>query len=451
MSSLADIRTAYRNNLISASEPDMACRVAGKGYDEPLTEKEAIHGDKRPDLTAYNLYIATVGVDLAGLNTQLVSASLNLVSMIDSIKTSLASIDNQIQQESDRLEDLNLLTGYDDGMDCSMQLTKTDLTGTFDVTGTTYHAAETAKADVLLSVTSISGNGYEGNKYVWNQSYVQATQDTGSQAYITDSSALTQYEYSRLSCNGAAPTSFVNSDSEPVRCVLVLTGDIAFNQMVLSLGNTVWLEAIETSDDGTTWTTVEWKSRQIMAASARFADPAYTCGSGLIAFAPTTHVRLHFMSTELSVTKLAYDYNGATVFLDNVNRSVIAIGSIQAYSAVYANEAIITSGELLTAEADRIAIFVNEFIPEHFAARQYIFYSLIVNGVEHSVVPINSQADGKKIIKLNHYDTQDVYAIYLTESIKNASLKVVLWTPNNQETPYLANLKVCYGKEAASV
>ena len=73
-------------------------------------------------------------------------------------------------------------------------------------------------------------------------------------------------------------------------------------------------------------------------------------------------------------------------------------------------------------------------------------YFLTVNGVEHQIVPINSQKYGTKIIRVSNYSIADDHIIHINETIKSASLKIVINTMNNNVTPFLSNLKICFGK-----
>ena len=45
----------------------------------------------------------------------------------------------------------------------------------------------------------------------------------------------------------------------------------------------------------------------------------------------------------------------------------------------------------------------------------------------------------------------DTYAEHIGESIKSASLSIIINTPNSYTTPYVSNVKICYGKAVSKV
>ena len=99
-------------------------------------------------------------------------------------------------------------------------------------------------------------------------------------------------------------------------------------------------------------------------------------------------------------------------------------------------------------------MFTSEYIPNHFTDKNYITYYLIVNGVEQEVVPVNSGKDGIKIIKFSETDsslTLDSWIKTVKETIKSVQIKMAIEIPNDNETPYVGNLKLCMGKETGSI
>ena len=85
-------------------------------------------------------------------------------------------------------------------------------------------------------------------------------------------------------------------------------------------------------------------------------------------------------------------------------------------------------------------------MPTYFTEGTYIQYILTVNGKDYEVVPINSNAAGTKVIRFSNYTVNDSYVEHLKETIKSASLKVIIHAAQDGSTPYINNLKVCLGK-----
>lgn len=133
------------------------------------------------------------------------------------------------------------------------------------------------------------------------------------------------------------------------------------------------------------------------------------------------------------------------VQIPTAKRHVIKINGIQLEKNIYNTESIIKTNNLITTPARSIAVFCNEYIPEHFVDGTYIRYYLNVNGQDIEVVPINANRDGVKIIKTSDLDLDSNYVEYINQKIKSAYLTIKISTPNKYETPFISNLKVLVG------
>ena len=108
-------------------------------------------------------------------------------------------------------------------------------------------------------------------------------------------------------------------------------------------------------------------------------------------------------------------------------------------------ELIITTNNLIKKPAKSIAIFANEYIPQHFPKGEYIYYTLTVNGIDYKITPINIDRNGTKIIKTSDFDISSNYSIYIGEEIKTAYLTIKMRSISKYETPFLKNIKVLLG------
>lgn len=133
-------------------------------------------------------------------------------------------------------------------------------------------------------------------------------------------------------------------------------------------------------------------------------------------------------------------------YVDSARRHVIRINNIEAKKYKYAEKSTFTSKELITYPVESIAIFVSEYIPEHFLRDKYITYIMTVNGIDYEIEPINSHRPGKKIIRHSKLNAGQPYAIYIDESIKSATLTIVMESEGTQESPFLSGIKVLYGR-----
>lgn len=159
----------------------------------------------------------------------------------------------------------------------------------------------------------------------------------------------------------------------------------------------------------------------------------------------------------MSLKKIAYGtFNKANlqeevVPVDTAKRHVIKINGIKASQESYRKESHIKSKELIEVPVDSIAIFTNEYIPEHFPAGSYIEYTMTVNGKDYRIEPVNSHRSGIKILKKSSLQKDSHYVANIGEEIKSAFLTVVLKSSGQFETPRVSGIKILYGKGVESL
>ena len=223
----------------------------------------------------------------------------------------------------------------------------------------------------------------------------------------------------------------------------------------LDVDSNVILEDVSYSDDGIIYKSSWSKPTEINNINKSYIDPNYIYGTGVISFPPSQYIKIQLSSNGATDDKLAFLFSDTSnnqkpiekiIELPNAKRHVIRISDITAHIGVF-SPGFLETGELITNPVQSIAVFANEYIPEYFTDdKEYIKYFLTVNGVEHQIVPINSQKYGTKIIRVSNYSITDDHIIHINETIKSASLKIVINTMNNNVTPFLSNLKICFGK-----
>lgn len=133
--------------------------------------------------------------------------------------------------------------------------------------------------------------------------------------------------------------------------------------------------------------------------------------------------------------------------LPNTKRSVISISDIVLEANEYETTSYIYSNNMLPYATKAVAVFSNEYIPEHFENKVYIKYFLNVNGIQTEVVPINSQRNGIKIIKTSDVLLDNYYSKYVNGAITSCYLTISISCPNKYETPFVSNVKLLVGDE----
>lgn len=140
-----------------------------------------------------------------------------------------------------------------------------------------------------------------------------------------------------------------------------------------------------------------------------------------------------------------YQLDTQLVKLSTAKRHAIKINNLFGYQNTYTMTNSMKSRELITSPVKAIAIFCNEYVPDHFANNDYFKYVLTVNGVDHEVVPINSERNGKKVVRTSESNSSADYVDYISEPVKSAFLTITIMAPNTTETPYISNLKILMG------
>jgi hypothetical protein len=140
-----------------------------------------------------------------------------------------------------------------------------------------------------------------------------------------------------------------------------------------------------------------------------------------------------------------YTLSKKIVELETAKRHVIKLSDITANKNEYKLKSSMKSKQLINSPTNSIAVFCNEYVPEHFPEGTYINYILNINGDDHDIVPINSQRNGKKIIRTTENAASAEHVLYIKEPIKSAYLIIAITTPNKSETPFVSNIKILAG------
>ena len=214
----------------------------------------------------------------------------------------------------------------------------------------------------------------------------------------------------------------------------------------------VVIESLSTSTDGLTFTDSSIRELAVNDKQSRFKQEDYIFGSGILSFKDCNYVKLVLRATKNSNDTIAFtkkDSNNdtQTITLNSAKRSVIKINNIKLGQRNHVLSAQIKLPNFLTDAASSLAIFANEYAADGLNLRNSIEYTLTVNGLEYEIVPINSQHNGKKIIRTTNSTIEADHVHYLTETAKNATLTVKMKTTTKNLSPYISDLKILIGGE----
>lgn len=133
--------------------------------------------------------------------------------------------------------------------------------------------------------------------------------------------------------------------------------------------------------------------------------------------------------------------------IPSARRHAIKINDISAFKPTFRTSTM-RSRELISSPVKHIAVFCNEYIPEHFPEGKYITYILTVNGIDHEIVPINNQRNGTKIIRTVTVDAKSDSVLHIAEPIKSAVLTIKIESPDKNQSPYISGIKILMGGDS---
>lgn len=457
------IKDAYLQILAEDEKyNDVFKELVNRDEKKPILTVKYLNGENTPDYDNEQRELSEIMLDLNVINNSAVEIKNKVAELLSLIDTQADLIMDSVEKESDRIMDINMLCGINSEYNMSIPVYTSNFTGNFEaINDRTIGANLTNQSTVDYTVVSVSGNGYSGNNYVYNNNVFETeSNDYSNLDYIKDDSNVTSYEYSRLVTTDKTEVidQLINYDSKEAECVLTLMSVNSFNRIYIdAAGDNLTVKNIETSQDGISFTSRLTNPLRINNKEDLYNNLNYIYGSGTLCFPYSYYVRITLSNDDIEDDSIAIQNEDETdiTLYPNTRRKKIRINTVKLYNSNYTDTSV-TSEELLEAgSVDKIGLFVNQYIPDHFFSdTEYITYYLIINGTEHQVVPVNSSADGIKLIKFSESEDSTIaqnYVENITETIKSAQIKINIKTYNNTESPYISNIKLCLGKEDGSI
>ena len=458
------IKNAYVDK-IKDTDKNKAEKIIKDSITTPVFINTSVHGEDQISVSDVNSFLTDITVDIEGLEQELSSAADNYKILLSSIKTRLSFVDDILTAEEERIMDMNTICGNYDEFTKVVSYTPQDVNGTAGVINKKIFCAKTENlSNISLTISNVDGNVYEGNNYVTldnGTSLLKDSLQTSNRDNMIDGKETTYYEYSRINASGpkdsSEPVDIVH-DSEDVQCTISLEANAQFSMLSLNCTGKLSVNNVHYAlDDGYNYQPAMVKPMKLNDSEIKYNDTSMFAGTNVICFPATKYVKLSLSSSEITDDDICYEKTEAAdesstkksiVKLSNAFRKRIRINELSIAAGKFSTGTI-EINKIITAPVKSIAIFANEFTPGFVASSEnLITYKLTVNGNEYDVVPLNSNKKGIKIIRFGASSLNDSYAKSINETIKSASLKITIDTPDSCTTPFLSNLKVCLGEEA---
>lgn len=432
--------------------------------------------------------------DIKFIDDFLITKSNGLYNLMTSTIDRLNIIDMDILAEQERLQDIKMLCNKFTDFDNVIPINnKTVMSGSYSVSNdNTFSCKIDNKNKIKIAVYDVTGNGIEGNKYVYNNYvYVNKAVDTSKRNYMTDDSVTSYYEYERIT---ASPTenyllSDFNTDSEEARCSVNLYSEFAINLLeIISDDSTNKIVGVAYSYDGIDFYDLKLPQLTLNNKLDCYDNYEYVCGDNKIVIPNARFIKITFQSNGVTQDTLAYDrtlfiheiiksqeqldkedvqdgiiggnigaaeseepfiYNSLddeTIIVNSAKRHSIKINEIKASTNVYASSSYFTTGNLISSgKYYSASLFLNAYIP-YMLDDNSLEFMFNINGKDYKVTPINTSGDGKKVFRYSQGKSKLEYTELLTEPITSLYLTIKM-KGNKNYTPFVNNIKVLLGGE----
>ena len=419
-----------------------------------------------------NESLTNIKSDLNNIDNILMETGASVDSLLTSSVERLAEIKKCIIAEKERYQDIQMLCNKYTDFDNIKTMDNISFTGNGAVTDGVYHAAESRTIKSNLRIVNVDGNGYEGNRFVYNNyEYQEDTYDTSIRNNMIDNKISTYYEYSRITVQNVQTETitYFNKDSEKVRCTMSFFSENITNYITVSTEDLgISIVGIQYSSDGIKYKELPLPNKQIPINDklSAYDDYGYVYGEGLISIPGSQFFKITFESNRNKEDIIAYEktiFNNeeqvntgnasnlipktstSTCVVDGAKRSAIKINDISAYKKSYNPKTMFVSSELITAPCYSIGLFANVYVP-YSLPENAVQFILTINGVDYEVVPINGHSNGIKIIRFSGGRSSTAYTEFISEKIISAKLTIIMEGTSNA-TPFVNNIKVLMGDE----
>lgn len=397
--------------------------------------------------------------DIKKIDETLKDLGYKVESLLNRTTDRLDSVLYTIMLEKERLQDISMLCNSKTDYDNAIPLTDYHFTGDFSYLDGVFYSKETASSRTDAQVKDVTGNGYEGNKYViQDKTYLEKVLNTKTRSNIVDGDIASYWEYSRITASNTEEylISDFNTDSSESKCTVTLNFDEITNELVIksSLDN-LKVVAIKYSKDNITYHDLDMLPFTLNNKEDAYKNQGYIYGSNIIAFPDSLYLKITFESIGYLNETIAFERvitdndktNVITTIVPSAKRHVIRLNDIESKRKTYIKESVFKTGELITNKTDiyAISIFANMYFPNNIP-KDYVKFTLTVNGVDYKIEPVNSYVDGIKIIRFSQGKMPVEYTKYIGEKITSAYLTVSIKS-KDKITPYINNLKVLLGGE----
>lgn len=303
-------KSEYATLQLYCGETDRAREISESEVYTPVFKVREAHPEAEPSAKDYNEMVCEAYNDINALKIAIKQTAQNYNRLMIKTETMLQSIKNDLLQEKEKQQDLNMLCNCYTDFDNVISIDPATLRGSFSHEDGVITAKQKSYVPVSFSIEQITGNGYEGNEFVYeNDKFVSESLDTSNRDALNDNNKLTVYEYSRITCSNSETNIFeyVNKDSIEAKCHIVVKGNSVFNKLNVSVSSKdTAITDIAVSDDGATFTSVLSKPIYPNDSGTKYQNINAIPESGIRSFPSSKYMRITLESNGVTNDKIAF-------------------------------------------------------------------------------------------------------------------------------------------------
>lgn len=308
---ILEVKSDYAQNLLAGGSFDRAKEVMESDVYSPLFLPRYVHDQSEPVVKEYNEMIKEAYYDIHMLRIGLSNSAKEYKDLMLKTDLMLKEIKNELLIQKEKQDDINILCNAFTDFEDVIQIDLSSLGGEYSLQDNIIGAKITSHNKVSYNIQDINGNGYEGNRFVYEDgSYLSEKKDTSNRNAIKDNNPLTVYEYSRITCSNSEKEIFeyANKDSIEARCIINLVADASVNKISVNIGSADSVIAeLSTSEDGISFKNILAKPISPNNIDNKYKEQERIPGSGLVCFPNTKYIRIVLESNAKTNDQIAFE------------------------------------------------------------------------------------------------------------------------------------------------
>ena len=432
-----------------------------------------LHPEEVGNNDRLNKALTDIKYDLVNIDTMIINKSTDINNLLSSTIKRLDAVKNSIHSEKERLQDIKILCNKFTDFDNVIPITVDKIaSGSFNYQNNVYSSKIGNMNKIGIAIESVTGNGIEGNKYVYkNHAYIKDSLDTSKTNALLDNSINTYWEYERITASSTEKylINDFHMDNEEAKCTLTISSKSKINELYLVTDiSNVKIIGLQYSQNNIDYYNVAIPDITLNTVLDSYDTYGYIYGSGYIGVPSCNYVKITLQSNGNTNETIAFErimfkddestsnkvednseensdeITPITTIVESAKRHLIRISDINAYSKKYQASSYFTTTNLINnMDVYCVAVFANVYIPDGLS-KDCVTFVLTINGIEYNVLPLGDREEGIKIIRYSKGNSKDTYTKIIGEVINSVYLTVKIKS-NKNLTPYINNVKVILG------